>query len=108
MAVWTQKEIDAERLKWIDAMMFRHFQYDVNVDVFKRTAVDDSVILGVACTPIKTNNEHWQERLRNMKMSGYEYVNSAPAEERLVDGALIRIIVNGQYSVANSEKNSLK
>ena len=108
MAVWTQKEVDAERLKWIDAMMFRHFQYDVNVDVFKKTAVDDSVMIGVSCTPVKTSDEHWQERLKNLRVSGYEYVNSAPAEERLVDSALIRIIVNGQYSVADSEKSSFR
>ena len=108
MAVWTQKEVDGERLKWIDSMMFRHFQYDVNVDVFKKTAVDHSVMIGVSCTPVKTSDEYWQERLKNLRVSGYEYVNSAPAEERLVDGALIRIIVNGQYSVADSEKSSFR
>ena len=108
MAVWSSREIDGDRLKWIGDKMFRHAQYDVNVDVFKRTAVDDSIMVGVACTPVKANDMHWQERLKNLRVSGYEYVNSAPATERLDDDTLIRIIVEGQYIIAKSDIDYLR
>ena len=108
MAVCSSKEIDGELLKWIGDKMFRHAQYDVNLDVFKRTAVDDSIMVGVACTPVKANDMHWQERLKNLRVSGYEYVNSAPATERLDDNSQIRITVEGQYLIAKSDINSLR
>jgi len=109
MAVWSSREINGDRLKWIGDKMFRHAQYDVNVDVFRKATVDDgSVVIGVACTPFKANDMHWQERLEDLQVSGYEYVNSTPAEERLHDGTLIRIIVEGQYVIAKSDIDSVR
>ena len=108
MAVWSSREIDDERLKWIANKRFRHFPYDVNIDVFKKPTVDDSIVIGVACTPIETNSMHWQERLKNLQVSGYDYVDSAPTTERIDDDTLIRITVEGQYTVAKSNLNSLR
>ena len=106
MAVWSSMELDGELLKWIGDRMFRHAQYDV--DVFRRTVDNDSILIGVACTPVKTNDMHWQERLQNLRVSRYEYVNSAPATERLDDGSVIRIVLEGQYVIAKPDKDSFR
>ena len=108
MAVWSSREIDGEGLKWIRDNMCRHAQYDVNVDVFKRTKVHDSIMVGVVCTALTTNDMHWQERLRNLRVSGYEYVNSAPATERLDDGSSIQMVLEGQYVIAKPGKDSFR
>ena len=102
------KHIAEESLKWITDKMFRLFQYDVDLHLFKRTAVDDSIIIGVSCTPVKTNDLHWLQRLKHGKESGYEYVNSAPSLEMLDDGTSIRLTATGQYVVPKSGFDSLR
>ena len=102
------KNVNSESLKWITDKMFRLFQYDVDLHLFKRTAVDDSIFIGVSCTPVKTNDLHWLQRLEHVKGSGYEYVGSAPSLERLDDGTSIRVNATGQYVVPNSGVNSLR
>jgi len=41
-------------------------------------------------------------------VSGYEYVNSAPATERLDDGSSIQIVLEGQYVIAKPGKDSFR
>ena len=109
MAVWSSSEIIAdENLQLVSDKMFRCFQYDVDMHLFKRTAVDDSIVIGVSCTPFKSSDPHWLQRLKHAKDSGYEYVNSTPASERLYDSALIRVEAEGQYAIPKSGTNSLR
>ena len=109
MAVWSSStNIAAESLKWVSDKMFRCFQYDVDMHLFKRTAVDDSVMIGVSCTSFKSSDLDWLQKLKNVKDSGYEYVNSAPASERLYDSALIRVEAKGQYVIPKSGIDSLR
>ena len=109
MAIWSlSQNVAEESLKWITDKMFRLFQYDVDLHLFKRTAVDDSIIIGVSCTPVKTNDLHWLQRLKHGKESGYEFVDSAPSLERIDNGTSIQVTVTGQYVIPSSGFNSFR
>ena len=98
MAVWSlSKDVTAESLKWALTTMFHFFQYDADIHLYKKSYVDDSIVIGIACTPVKTANSHWMERLRPGRESGYEHVISAPALQRLCDNEMISVNVEGQY-----------
>ena len=98
MAVWSlSRDITVESMKWATDMIFRFFQYDVDIHLFKSFSVADSSIIGVCCAPLKTNSSHWLERISISPESGYLHVQSSPSLERLCDSAMINVDVRGQF-----------
>ena len=98
MAVWSiSKDLTVESLKWAFEVIFQYFPYDVDIHLFKKIYVDDSIIIGVSATPMAASSSRFKEMLKMQQDSGYEHVISSPALQKLCDGTMISVNVEGQY-----------
>lgn len=98
MAIWTlSKEVSTETLDWATDVIFRYFRYNVEVSVYKKIFVSDSGIVGVSCTPLTTRQSGLDEQRELASRMGYKFFISSSSLEKLYDGTLLRVDVEGQY-----------